>query len=338
MPSLPSNGDVHVNKPLTNIAIAYMQSDSNFIAMRVFPMVPVEKQSDVYYEWDRGDFHRDEAQEVGPSGEAPIGALRLGTNSYYCKVHKFAHLVSDQERANADSILSLDRTKTEDVMRKLLIRQEKKWAASYFRTGVWTGALGIGGGANGADLVGGTTAGANQFVYWDDYINSDPVKLIHQQMFHLGKLGIDKRKLKLVIGPMAYLALLDHPKFIERYEQVQASILNEELMAGVLGIAEVLVPAAVETTSQEGAPATMDYIHSKSALLVYAAPAPGINVVSAGYAFTWTGLTGSQNHGIQIKKFRRDLRDSDQIQGQTAFDFKLVAPVLGVFFSNATAP
>lgn len=338
MPSLPTPGDVHVNRPLTNIAIAFKQSNENFVAWRVFPQVNVEKQSDVYYVWDRADFHRDEAQEIGPSGEAPIGALRISTDSYFCRVNKFAHLISDQDRANTDTPLNLDKTKTEDVTRKLMIRMEKKWSAAYFTTGVWTGALGIGGGADGADLVGNAAAGANQFVFWSDYLLSDPVTLIRQQAFHLGKLGLQMKNLKLVVGAEAYLKLLDHPKILERIEQVQASILNEQIIASVLGIGEVIVPMAVETTSREGAAtATMGYIHGKSALLVYAAPAPGIDVVSGGFMFAWTGLTGAQAMGIRIKRFRRELRDSDQIQGEIAFDPKLVSSVCGVFFSAAVA-
>ena len=45
----PTRGDVHVNKPLTNISIAYMQMAENFIADKVFPNISVAKQSDRYF-------------------------------------------------------------------------------------------------------------------------------------------------------------------------------------------------------------------------------------------------------------------------------------------------
>ena len=32
----PSRGDVHVNRPLTNMSVAFMQSAENFVASRVF--------------------------------------------------------------------------------------------------------------------------------------------------------------------------------------------------------------------------------------------------------------------------------------------------------------
>ena len=44
MPS-PTPRDVHVDAALTNISIAYKQSDDAFVAEKVFPVVPVGKQS-----------------------------------------------------------------------------------------------------------------------------------------------------------------------------------------------------------------------------------------------------------------------------------------------------
>ena len=38
--------DVHIDGPLSNISTAYMQEQTDFVAGRVFPVVPVEKQSD----------------------------------------------------------------------------------------------------------------------------------------------------------------------------------------------------------------------------------------------------------------------------------------------------
>lgn len=323
MPALPTAGDVHVNRPLTNIAIAFAQN-GGMVHNRVFPAVPVQKQSDSYFVWERADFHRDEAQKVGPGGAAPVGALRLSTDSYNCDVYKFAHLVSDQERANQDDPLDLDMTKAEDVTRKLLIRAEKDWASKYFTTGKWTGST------TGNDLVGGA-----DFTLWSNYSTSDPVALIRREAFNMAKLGVPMSEMKLTVGAEVFRVLLDHPKFIERYEQVQVSILNEQLMAAVLGIGEVVVPMSVVNTAAEGKAATMSFIHGSSALLTYSPASPSLNRPSAGYCFKWAGLTGAQGEGIRIKRFRRDVLDSDQIQGESAWDHKLVSPVLGCFFSAA---
>ena len=45
----PYSGQVHVDRPLTNISVAYLQNDNDYIADKVFPVVPVMKQSDRFF-------------------------------------------------------------------------------------------------------------------------------------------------------------------------------------------------------------------------------------------------------------------------------------------------
>ena len=96
----PTKGDVHVNKPLTNISIAYMQQATNFVADTVFPNIPVAMQSDRYYTYDRGYFNRDEMQERAPGTESAGSGYEVdNTPTYYAKVYAFHHDVPDQVRS-----------------------------------------------------------------------------------------------------------------------------------------------------------------------------------------------------------------------------------------------
>lgn len=324
---LPTISDVHVNRPLTNVAVAFTQDPANFISRRVFPEVLVDKQTDLYFTWAREDFFRDTAAEVGPTGEAPIDGLRLSTDSYACKVWKLAHLIADQERDNADAPLNLDVVKTEDIMRKLLIRLERLWAQNFFTTGLWTGST------TGTDLVGGA-----DFVTWDNYAASDPVQTIRQQVFYMirntgGSFAM--QDIKLTLGADVYQKLVDHPRFIERYEHVMPSIMTPDLMAAVLGIGEVVVPMSAYNTAAEGHPATMAFIHGKNALLTYSPQAAAINRPSAGYTFMWRGI--SPAGPISVRRWRVDSRESDQIEGKMAPGQKVVSAPCGVFFSGAVS-
>jgi hypothetical protein len=71
----PTLSQVHVAAPLTNIAVAYMQDDNNYIADKIFPIVPVEFQSDLYYKWSKDDFFRDEAQQRADGQESAGSGL-----------------------------------------------------------------------------------------------------------------------------------------------------------------------------------------------------------------------------------------------------------------------
>jgi hypothetical protein len=57
----PTSGDSHVNSLLTNLAVKPLLKPRMFAAADIFPICPVEKQSDAYVVYDTGDFLRDEA-------------------------------------------------------------------------------------------------------------------------------------------------------------------------------------------------------------------------------------------------------------------------------------
>src|ERR1035437_8635377 len=83
----PTPGDVHVNTPLTQISIAYLQSQDQFVAAQVCPVIPVTKQSDRYYVYNRGDFFRDQMQKRAPGTPAVSSGYRLdNTPTYFADV------------------------------------------------------------------------------------------------------------------------------------------------------------------------------------------------------------------------------------------------------------
>ena len=77
----PNINSVHVDAILTNISVAYLQNQDNFIADKVFPVIPVDKKSDKYFTYTKNDWFRDEAQRRAPgtesAGEVTIFQLEL---------------------------------------------------------------------------------------------------------------------------------------------------------------------------------------------------------------------------------------------------------------------
>ena len=114
----PTNGDVHVNTPLTQISIAYLQDQDQFVAAQVCPVIPVSKQSDRYYVYNRGDFFRDQMQKRAPGTPAASSGYRLdNTPTYFADVWAENKPIPDQLRGNADAVLNIDRDATEFSLR-----------------------------------------------------------------------------------------------------------------------------------------------------------------------------------------------------------------------------
>ena len=325
---LPTSGDVHVNRPLTNISIAYIQAADQFIATKVFPNVPVSKQSDRYFVYEKQDWFRDEAKVRAPGTESAGGGWRIdNTPTYFAPVIAVHKDVDDQIRANADAPINMDRDATTWVTQQLLLKRERIWAGSYFQPGVWD-----------TDLAGVAAApGAGQFLQWDQ-ANSTPIEDITGAAVAVAeKTGF--RPNTLVLSPFVFNAVRNHPDVLDRIKYTQRGVVTTDILAGLFDVERVLVPWGVVNLANEGVvgDADFEFVFGKNALLTYANPTPSILQPSGGYIFSWTGFLGAGANGNRIKQFRIEQIASDRIEGEMAFDAKLVSADLGVFFEDAVA-
>ena len=58
----PSSTDVHVDAPLTNLSVGFKNDMNSFVADKVFPTVPVAKQTDKFFTFTQADFFRTDAK------------------------------------------------------------------------------------------------------------------------------------------------------------------------------------------------------------------------------------------------------------------------------------
>ena len=134
----PTVNSVHIDRPLTNISIAYRATQRDYIAQRVFPVVPVDKQSDKYFVYNKNDWMRDEAQKRAPATESAGGGYSVSNDSYFADEWAIHKDIPRQLRANADMAIDVDRDATEYVTQQLLLRQEVEFASTFFQASSWT--------------------------------------------------------------------------------------------------------------------------------------------------------------------------------------------------------
>lgn len=311
----PDRSSVHVNRPLTNILLGYQQKALDFIADRVFPIVPVEKQSDRYFSYEKGNWYRDSAEERADGAESAGGGWEIdNTPTYNCKVQAFHKMVSDRMRQNSDKPINLDRDATNFVGKILMIRRELNFAAKYFGTGIWNGA---------ADFTPGTK--------WDA-ANSNPINNIDDQKEIVRqKHGYEPNT--LIVTPDVHKVLKNHDEVLDRIKYTQKGSITPELLASILEIDNYLIAKGIQNTAEEKDTDAMSNIFgTKKCLLVYAAPVPSIMEPSGGYTFSWTGLLGSNALAGRMKKFYMKEKEADRVEGEMAYDQKLVAADVGNFF------
>lgn len=337
MPVLPESRSLYINAPLTNISVAYqqgMEARQRYIADQVFPIVPVQRQGDLYWRYKKGDWFRTIAGVRAPATESPGGGWETETDSYFAHVYAVHKDIDDQTRANADAggWFNLERDATLWVTQNLLIKRDRIWVDSFMRTGVWTGTTGIGGGAEGTDLTGGAAAGSNVFVQWDR-AGSDPIKDINTQVLGMAR-RTGFRPNTLVIGPDVWNALSQNASILERIKYSERGIITEDLIRAVFNVDRLVVTWTIENTAPMGATDSFNFMNSKSALLVYSPANAGLMQPSGGYIFSWAGFLGAQAFGTRIRRFRMEPIQSERIEGEMAFDMKVVSADVGVFMSS----
>lgn len=338
----PVRGDVHVNRPLTNISIAFMQEPGAFVADRVFPNIPVLKQSDRYFEYDRADFWRNQYGRRAPATESIGSGYKLKNDStYFCDVWALHKDIDDQIRANADAPLNMDRDATLWISQQAMINREVEWVSAFFAISIWSGIDGTAG-----DVIGvAATPSTNEVLQWND-ANSTPIEDVAAQSTNIQRLT-GFRPNKLVLGRETWDSLKNHPDLIDRVKasggvsNAVPAQMSKQAVAMLMEVDEILVADGIQATSDENegfeTSLVTAFIAGKEALLVYSNPRPSLLTPSGGYTFSWTGLLGSGAMGNRIKRIRMEPLESDRIEGQMAYDQKLISSDCGVFFASIVA-
>lgn len=335
----PTRGMVHIDRALTNMSVAFIQSADAFVADRVFPTVPVQKQSDLYFRYLKEDWFRDEAQKRAPGTESAGGMYEIDTDSYFCEKFAFHRNITEEDRVNQDEPLNVDVDSVQFITQKMLLKREVEWARRYFtitagastdRESAWGDTTDLG------TMSGHSVADANhRFIQWDRDA-STPIEDISAAKVRMASQTGFKPNI-LVLGAEVYETLRNHDDILSRIVFTQRGIVTADILAALFDVDRLVVGWAVKNEAVKGANEDTDFLLGKHALLAYAAPSPGLKIPSAGYVFAWQGLMGGAAYGNRIMRIPMPHLGygTERIEGEMAFDIKVVAPDLGTFFAEA---
>lgn len=313
----PNRSQIHFDRAITDVSIAYMQDTRNFIGDRLFPSLDVKKQSNKFFTYDKGDTLRVHTQKRAAGTESAGRDYNLASDNYFCDPYALHEMVTDQDRENADEPLNLDVDAGQILMQDILMKKESDILSKAFATGVWS-----------ADVTPGTLWSA---------AGSAPIVDIKAQILNMvGSTGVSPLDMTFTASPDLWNILENHEEILDRIKYVQKGTVTQDLVASLLGIKEVLVPLGVINTAQKGLAATTQFMaKAKSALLTYAPSSPSLKKPSAGYTFKWSGMNAAGSVA-SYKFYMQELR-ADRIEVEAAWDHKIVSTDCGIFFEDAIA-
>lgn len=311
--SMPTGNDVQAIEPvLTNMLVAYFQSQNRFVADKVFPAVPVQKDSGTYYTFPKAYWFGDNAAARAYGAEFAMAGYGVSTGSYATVQYALAHAIADEVRANSQVPYDLETAAAQFLAMNHMIRRERAWATDFMTTGVW-----------------GTSASISN--KWSDYTNGDPVGDIRTGVRTISQ-ATGMLANTMVIGEIVRDRLINHPDIIDRMKYTTAAgvVGVESALGNILGVTP-LVAAALYNTVNEAQTATLGAIVDDDALICYVSLTPGIFTASAGYTFTWAPGGGI---GTVYAPYRAEGKKADVYNSNQQFDHAAVATDLGYFIAD----
>jgi hypothetical protein len=298
----PSPSEVHVDSLLTDFSVAYLQKQTQFIADRVFPRMPVNKQSDKYATFTLGDFFRDNMQRRADATESAGIDYTVSSDSYSTDLFALHMDVGKRVQANADAAHNPLEDATRLLTQQELIKRDREWVSNFWSTGIW-----------GTDVTGGTN-----FTQIDDAA-SDPINLLHDAGLAV-ETATGFLPNTLVVDAFGHKALKTHPDIVGRVNRGQttgAAAPTDPQIAELLGVERLLVARASYNTADKGA----------------TDPNPGLMSPTAGMTFVWNGDIQAAE-GRTISRMEVPLSKATRVEIEAEWDMKVVASGLGYFFSG----
>jgi hypothetical protein len=322
---------VHVDQPLTNLTLAYAQSQENFIADKVFPTVGVQKQSDKYYIYDRANMNRTgDVEKLAPRTEVNRIGMTISNSSYFADVYGLGMDFDEQTLANEDAALEIRSAGAETLAMRLMIHREEQFATNFFSDNIW------GTNYDGA----GATAGTN-FLYWDDAA-AKPIQNVTdlRRVMQLKSGGFKPNT--MVVGKEVRDALVNNADILARLNGgatvTNTALVTDAKLAEIFEVENFYVMEAVKNSSVEGVAESNAFIGGKHAMLCYTPNNAGLMSPAAGLTFAWNNLEGVNNLGITVESFSDDALKRQQIaemiQVKMSYDMQIVGADLGAFVNG----
>jgi hypothetical protein len=144
----------------------------------------------------------------------------------------------------------------------------------------------------------------------------------------------------LVLGAAVRRTLRSHPDIADRIKYVGIGLADEAKLQELFDVPNVVCARSIYNSADEGATDAFQYIVNTRAMwLGYIEPNPGLDSPTAIANFSWQGLIPGQTNdfGGVITRGREPRAYSDWFHNRMAFDLKVVAADLGVFFSTTVS-
>jgi len=302
----PTNAMVHVDRPLSNFAVAYKNMD--LIGQSVIPFVDVAKTSDKYMTYDKKDAFTVPETVRGPTDTANSVDWAASTGDYSCVDHALNRFLPNAQVANSDPGVDMRRRTTDLITELILLKYEQAVATLTTTAGNYSGQIT-------------TLSGGDQ---WDSYSTSDVLSNIET-----ARAGCFYSPKLCFMGYEVWAVLKQHPQILDRVSggstNASPAMVTKALVAELFEVDQLLVGNAKVNLNNYEQTASYTRVWGKDVVMAYVLPTPALDDASAWKSFRWRQMT--TNLGYQVRTWADPTRGGggEVIEVETSYNIKAVA-------------
>jgi hypothetical protein len=252
------------------VLVVAFETDGDFVAQRLFPVVGVGKQSDKYYTLRKEAWLKQPKTARAPRAKATRVEFDVSSDAYFADNYALAGEIPVEDLANADNAIRLRESTTRFITRGLLADQEVRVAANVLSNVSTVSRL------TGADA-------------WDATNSADLITQIgdaHLSIFQ--NTGL--RANVLAIDYQSYLYAKRNTRLFSRFQfraTGDAMVSDAQLLEAFM-VDQLWVARSQKNNANEAQTASITSIWGPTALLARVEPGTSMMTSTYGLSFRWT--------------------------------------------------
>lgn len=302
---MPQLKGLHIDRLLTNFSQKYQ--NAAFVNERLFPVVPVEKESDLYsvYGLEMFNIYESRRANGGRSNEVD---WTVGTERYSCEQYSLSDLVTDRSKDNADKPLTIEMDTVEFVQDTLDLAKEYR-AAQIAR--------------NPSNYIAANTEALSGTSRWDQS-GSTPTKDITTAKKAIWKASRKMPNTIMIPNEIA-LEMSTNPEIVELRKYTDPNLLTDSgLPKRLLGL-EVVEAGAGYNAANPGQQAQIADVWGKDIIIAYVDPKPKLKTQTYGLTFRTNKY---------VKKWRVEEREGDMVEVNDINDLAMIMSGCGFLLQS----
>ncbi len=329
----PTPKEVHIDSALTMVSIGY--KNPMFIGDQVFPNVPVAKQSDYFYKFNKGAWFRRDAGVRAPGAPARRSGYTMANDTYACQEIALGHPVPIEVINNADAPLTPFSTGVRYSTNQILLEKEIAVASAILTSGNWT---------TNNDAAAGwlaTSDGSGNTFIADIEAYKETVRQL---------IGVYPNT--LIMDAITFKNCKNEYSVLDRIKYASSpgnpALVTVQTIASLFELERVLIGGGIYSDAEETV-AGDDFnavdiwevnAGKGSAWLGWVSPTPALDMPSAGYVFSWKGGVSAESALLASDEYREvkywwdNDTESYIVKAAESYDVKVTCADGGVLFTD----